>query len=380
MSSDAAQDRPTPQDLTPPASAAAFAAGSAQSSPAADLRNGSSALVLGVGAVAVAALIACGMLWQRLGNIQEQLARQSAQSGSQSVEARTLARDAQDLARDSAARTSVMEARIAELSLQRTQLDELLQSMSRSRDENLVVDIDSSIRLAQQQAELSGSLQPLVATLKNARQRIERAAQPRLAPVMRALDRDLERLARMSVTDTAGLLTRIEDLVRLVDEMPLLNAVAQPRASRHRGVAGQAARQPEPAPIEGSPAEWSWWQSWGERGWTAVREEAQDLLRVSRIDHPDAILLAPEQAYFLRENLKLKLLNSRLALLSRQWDAARADLAASGMAVNKYFDPAARRTQIVQAQLQQIQANLRTTEQPALQETLAALATAAAGR
>jgi len=380
MSSDAAQDRPTPQDLTPPASAAAFAAGSAQSSPAADLRSGSSALVLGVGAVAVAALIACGMLWQRLGNIQEQLARQSAQSGSQSVEARTLARDAQDLARDSAARTSVMEARIAELSLQRTQLDELLQSMSRSRDENLVVDIDSSIRLAQQQAELSGSLQPLVATLKNARQRIERAAQPRLAPVMRALDRDLERLARMSVTDTAGLLTRIEDLVRLVDEMPLLNAVAQPRASRHRSVAGQAARQPEPAPIEGSPTEWSWWQSWGERGWTAVREEAQDLLRVSRIDHPDAILLAPEQAYFLRENLKLKLLNSRLALLSRQWDAARADLAASGMAVNKYFDPAARRTQIVQAQLQQIQANLRTTEQPALQETLAALATAAAGR
>ncbi|MDR3016520.1 uroporphyrinogen-III C-methyltransferase [Delftia acidovorans] len=380
MSSDAAQDRPTPQDLTPPASAAAFAAGSAQSSPAADLRSGSSALVLGVGAVAVAALIACGMLWQRLGNIQEQLARQSAQSGSQSVEARTLARDAQDLARDSAARTSVMEARIAELSLQRTQLDELLQSMSRSRDENLVVDIESSIRLAQQQAELSGSLQPLVATLKNARQRIERAAQPRLAPVMRALDRDLERLSRMSVTDTAGLLTRIEDLVRLVDEMPLLNAVAQPRASRHRGVAGQTARQPEPAPIEGSPTEWSWWQSWGERGWTAVREEAQDLLRVSRIDHPDAILLAPEQAYFLRENLKLKLLNSRLALLSRQWDAARADLAASGMAVNKYFDPAARRTQIVQAQLQQIQANLRTTEQPALQETLAALATAAAGR
>ncbi|MET1537416.1 uroporphyrinogen-III C-methyltransferase, partial [Burkholderia sola] len=125
-------------------------------------------------------------------------------------------------ARDSAARTSVMDARIAELSLQRTQLDELLQSMSRSRDENLVVDIESSIRLAQQQAELSGSLQPLVATLKNARQRIERAAQPRLAPVMRALDRDLERLSRMSVTDTAGLLTRIEGLVRLVDEMPLL--------------------------------------------------------------------------------------------------------------------------------------------------------------
>jgi uroporphyrin-3 C-methyltransferase len=381
MSSEAAQDRPTPQDTQK--AAADFAAGSAQHGPAlagaAGTRHASPALVYTVGAVAVAALIACGMLWQRLGNIQEQLARQSAQSGSQSVEARTLARDAQDLARDSAARTSVMEARIAELSLQRTQLDELLQSMSRSRDENLVVDIDSSIRLAQQQAELSGSVQPLVAALKNARQRVERAAQPRLAPVLRALDRDLEHLARMSVTDTAGLLTRIEDLVRLVDEMPVLNAVAQQRASRH-GRAGSQGARTAAAPIEGGPTEWSWWQAWGERGWTAVREEAEDLMRVSRIDHPDAILLAPEQTYFLRENLKLKLLNARLALLSRQWDAARSDLAASGMAVNKYFDSTSRRTQIVQAQLQQIQANLRTTEQPALQETFAALATAAAGR
>lgn len=383
MSSEAAQDRPPPQDLPTASPVADFAAGSAQSGPAhGGAQPAAPALVYAMGAVAVAALIVCGMLWQRLGNIQEQLARQSAQSGSQSVEARTLARDAQDLARDSAARTSVMEARIAELSLQRTQLDELLQSMSRSRDENLVVDIESSIRLAQQQAELSGSLQPLVATLKNSRQRIERAAQPRLAPVLRALDRDLERLARMSVTDTAGLLTRIEDLVRLIDDMPLLNAAAQPRASRHRLAPGSApsARQPAAEPIEGGVTDWSWWKAWGERGWTAVREEAGDLVRVSRIDHPDAILLAPEQAYFLRENLKLKLLNARLALLSRQWDAARADLAASGTAVNKYFDPAGRRTQIVQAQLQQIQTNLRTTEQPMLDETLAALATAAAGR
>ncbi len=383
MSSDAAQDRPISPDKTtasPPA-AVDFAAGSAQGGAAgAAPRQVSPALVYGLGAVAVAALIACGMLWQRLGNIQEQLARQSAQSGSQAVEARTLARDAQDLARDSAARTSVMEARIAELSLQRTQFDELMQSMSRSRDENLVVDIESSVRMAQQQAELSGSLQPLVATLKNARQRIERAAQPRLAPVLRALDRDLERLARMSVADTAGLLTRIEDLVRQVDDMPLLNAVAQTRAGRQRAVQGNGPRPPAEPAIEGNPTEWRWWRAWGERGWTAVREEAGDLVRVSRIDHPDAILLAPEQAYFLRENLKLKLLNARLALLSRQWEAARADLAATGAAVNKYFDPAGRRTQIVQAQLQQIQANLRTAEQPTLDETLAALATAAAGR
>jgi uroporphyrin-3 C-methyltransferase len=71
---------------------------------------------------------------------------------------------------------------VAELSLQRNQLEELMQSMSRSRDENLVADIESSVRMAQQQAELSGSLQPLVASLKSARKRVESTAQPRLAP------------------------------------------------------------------------------------------------------------------------------------------------------------------------------------------------------
>ncbi len=342
-------------------------------------------LVLGLGLLTLAALLASGLMWQRLGNIQEQLARQSAQTGSQSVEARTLARDAQDLARDSAARTSVMEARLSELTLQRSQLEELMHSMSRSRDENLVSDIDSSIRLARQQAELSGSTQPLVAVLTNARQRVERAAQPRLAPVLRAINHDLDLLARMSVTDTAGLLVRIEELVRQIDELPLLNAVAQPRARRHAATAGRAGpamtpRTAAPDNDDASFTQWRWWQAWAERGWAAVREETQDLVRVSRIDQPDAILLSPDQSYFLRENLKLKLLNARLALLSRQWEAARADLAASSIAVQKYFDPASRRTQTLQAQMQQILTHLHPSEQPALNETLSALATAAAGR
>jgi uroporphyrin-3 C-methyltransferase len=103
-------------------------------------------------------------------------------------------------------------------------------------------------------------------------------------------------------------------------------------------------------------------------------------VRVSRIDQPEAALLAPEQAFFLRENLKLKLLNVRLSLLARQNDAARADVLAAPSALYKYFDPASRRTQAVATQLQQVQAQLRTSELPRIDETLAALATAAAGK
>lgn len=91
-------------------------------------------------------------------------------------------------------------------------------------------------------------------------------------------------------------------------------------------------------------------------------------------------MLAPEQTFFLRENLKFKLLNARLGILARQFESARSDLAAATAALNKYFDPASRRTQNVASTLQQAQASMKAAELPRLDETLSALATAAAGR
>ncbi len=101
---------------------------------------------------------------------------------------------------------------------------------------------------------------------------------------------------------------------------------------------------------------------------------------MSRIDQPEAMLLAPEQAFFLRENLKLKLLNARLALLARRMDTARADLQMASAAVGKYFDPASRRVQTMASSLDQLQGHIRSAELPQLDHSMAALATAAAGR
>ncbi|MDH4447132.1 MAG: uroporphyrinogen-III C-methyltransferase [Acidovorax sp.] len=367
---------PPPSPAAPVAAPAdtAAQAGSPGPLPAAPRGN---ALQWILAAMAAAALASTGLLWQKLSGIQEQLARQSADSGALAIEARTMARQAEDLVRETAARLSVAEARVSEVALQRTQLEELMQSLSRSRDENLVVDIESGIRLAQQQTQLTGSLEPLVAALKSANLRIERAAQPRLAPVQRAIGRDLDRLTRAAVTDTAGLLARLDDLVRQVDDLPVQNAVAQAAATRRLG-AGLATT---PAAASATPqATAAWWQTALQRSWEVVRDEARGLVRVSRIDQPEAILLAPEQAFFLRENLKLKLLNARLGVLARQYDSARADLTAATAALNKYFDPASRRTQAAAGTLQAAQASMKVAELPRLDETLAALATAAAGR
>jgi len=240
-----------------------------------------------------------------------------------------------------------------------------MQSLSRSRDENLVVDIESGIRLAQQQAQLTGSVEPLLAALRTAEQRVQRVPQARLAPLQRALARDMARIKATPLTDTPTLLARLDELVRLADELPLANAVAVAKTPADTAL--------KPRDATGLTA---WWQ----RSLQLVLDELRGLVRVSRIDHPEAVLLTPEQSFFVRENLKLLLLNARLGLLARQPEAARADLLKAASAMDKYFDADSRRLRAAAGLLQQTREQMKTLELPRVDDTLAALATAAAGR
>ena len=108
--------------------------------------------------------------------------------------------------------------------------------------------------------------------------------------------------------------------------------------------------------------------------------EAKSLVRVTRIEHPDAMLLEPEQAFFLKENLKLRLLNARLALLSRQFETAQTDIGGARTMIERYFDRSARRTTLTTELLAQVAAQARTVRVPRPDDTLAALAAATAGR
>ncbi|QNN58489.1 uroporphyrinogen-III C-methyltransferase [Diaphorobacter ruginosibacter] len=375
---DAPATSPRTAAPVPPSAASAAAAPSYSAAPAhAAAQGGSRLLLTAVGAVAVAGLVSSVMLWQKLSNIQEQLARQTADSGTQAIEARTMARQAADVARETSARLSVTEARVGEVALQRTQLEELMQSLSRSRDENLVVDIESGLRLAIQQSQLTGSLEPVIAALKSADQRIERAAQPRLAPVQRAIAHDLEKLNRSAATDTSGLLGRVDDLTRQVDEIPLLNAVISASTMRQRNASARSVADQAATPADPEAPRW---KVILDNAWEAVAGEARGLVRVSRIDQPDAVLIAPQQAYFLRENLKLSLMNARLGILSRRLDSARLDLTTAKTALIKYFDPESRYTQRAIETISQLQTNMQSMELPRLDETFASLTTAAAGR
>jgi uroporphyrin-3 C-methyltransferase len=318
-----------------------------------------------VAVVAVVALVVSVLLWQKLARIQEQLARQSADTGAQALEAKTWAKQAQETVQDSAARVALMEARLAEVALQRTQLEDLLQSLSRSRDDNLLVDVESTLRIAQQQAQMTGSIEPLLGALQSALKRVQRAAQPRLTPVARALEKDLERLNSLPALDLPGLMLKLDEGVALVEGLTLANA-ALAAPSQPRALAQDSGAQTAPP----------WWML----ALARMGDEVKGLVRVSRIDAPEAALLSPEQAFFLRENLKLKLLNARMGLLSRQKDTVRADLGNAAVLVKRYAEPQARRTTQLLQLLDQTSEQVRTAEVPRIESSLAALNTAAAGR
>jgi len=194
---------------------------------------------------------------------------------------------------------------------------------------------------------------------------------------------DLERTRTAGVTDITALTIRLDEVIRQVDDLPLLaaperRAGARPAATPAPRV-GPAASAPPALPASG--AAWnevlaSTWRFFGEQVW----QEIKDLVRVTRIDQPEAMLVAPEQAYFLRENLKLRLLNARLALLSRQFDAAQSDLRDAQAALDRYFDRNARRVIAASDTVRQVMGQSRLVNTPRPDATLAAIAAASAGR
>ena len=118
------------------------------------------------------------------------------------------------------------------------------------------------------------------------------------------------------------------------------------------------------------------WTSWTGEMWDEIRQ----LIRVRSVDTPEALMLSPSESYFMRENLKLRLLNARLALLSRQFDTAQTDLRDAQSALDRYFDRSARRVAAASDLIKLVSSQARVVSVPRPDATLAAIATAAAGR
>lgn len=310
--------------------------------------------------IAVAAIMLLGWQWletrQRLADMQAEMARRLSESDAVAKEARVASRQAQESLAALQARFGKLEAQQAEMQGQQLALDAVYQEISRSGDERLLAEIEQSVTIAAQQLRLAGNLEAAMIALTGAEARLAKAARPQFQGLRKLIARDIERLKAQPSADVPGVAMRLEGIVAAVDSMPLAYE-RRPKAET-------------PAPA-GSPAEPGFWRALARDIWNEVRQ----LVRIERIDSAgaDPALLSPGQSFFLRENLKLRLVNARLALLARDGRSFREDIRLATGWLERYFDASAKPVQASLATLKALSAIEVGTEAPGLNETLDAI-------
>jgi uroporphyrin-3 C-methyltransferase len=306
-------------------------------------------------AVALAAGLAT-LFWldarNRIAATQEELARRLRDIESNAGEARSIARQTQEAAREAHVKVAQLEARIAESQSQQLALEALYQELSRNRDEWQLAEIEQVLAIASQQLQLAGNVRAALLALQLAEARLARTDRPQFLPVRRALARDIERLKALPVLDVAAMSARIDALVAGVDSLPM------------------AFEEKSGAPKEtAAPAERGFWSRLGAEVWSEVKQ----LVVVRQVGSPEPPLLPPPQAYYLRQNLRLRLLNARLSLLTRDEAGYRDDLRAAQSWIRRYFDPGSKQTADALGQLKQLSSASISFEMPSISESLDAV-------
>ncbi|MSQ54873.1 MAG: hypothetical protein EXR31_05845 [Betaproteobacteria bacterium] len=323
---------------------------------------------IAIGLLVVAGALLVAVSWldtrSRIGATQEELARRLRDIEADSRDARSIARQAQESTREFAARLAVLDARLAESQSQQVALEALYQELSRNRDEWQLAEIEQVLAIASQQLQLSGNVRAAMLALQLAESRLARADRPQFMPVRRALARDIERLKALPALDLPGMGLRLDGIIAAVDALPLAFE-ERAKAVEDRAARAGAKKKPE-APEPPAPG---FLERFGGEVWSELRQ----LVIVRRVDAPEPPLLPPAQAYFLRENLKLRLLNAKVSLLTRNEAGYREDLRVSQQWMQKYFDARAKPTAAALLQLKQLSAASISLEMPSISESLDAI-------
>src|SRR5260221_4024564 len=315
-------------------------------------------MVLALLAVVLAAGLA-GLSWldarHRIGATQEELARRLHEIESDAREARLLSRQAQEALRDAQGRVAQLEARLAESQSQQLALEALYQDLTRNRDEWQLAEIEQVLAIASQQLQLAGNVRAALLALQLAEARLARTDRPQFMPIRRALARDIDRLKALPAIDFPGMSMRIDTLVASVDALPLAFDERAERIVAAKEAAGAAER--------------GFWARLGAEIWSEVKQ----LVVVRQMNPAEPPLLPPQQAWFLKENLRLRLLNARLSLLARDEAGYREDLRAAQNWLRRYFDVRSKQTADALAQLKQLSSASISFEMPTISESLDAV-------
>lgn len=256
--------------------------------------------------------------------------------------------------RDAQAKLALLETRLAESQSQQAALEALYRELAPSRDDLALNEVEQILLIANQQLALAGNVSAALAALQLADAKLARIDRPVLGPLRRTLARDVDRLRALPFIDVAGIAQKLDQSVALVDTLPLARDERLPA--------------PKPAPSDqGEPA----WR----RLLDDIVNELRSLVRLETSARPAAPLIAPNEAYFLRENLRLRLISARIAILARQEASYKADVRTSREWLRQYFDTRTKPVQGVIATLDQMLAAPLPDDLPDLAASLDAVRT-----
>ena len=325
-------------------------------------------------AVMVLAVLLAAQTWSshsRINTLRQEMARSLQKGNETNAETASLARDVVEQSKALQLKVGVLESRQLENQTQQMALEQLYQDLSKSRDEWALSEVEQVLSTASQQLQLAGNVQGALIALQNADRSLARSDKPQFIIVRRAIAADLEKLKATPSVDLAGVALRLDSVIAQVDKLPLLSGEKPllPATPLREQRGTQAGATSSTAPLGIGARMLATWRNWSEEMWDDVRQ----LIRVRSVDTPEALMLSPDQNYFVRENLKLRLMNARLALLSRDETTFAGDLNAAQETLGKFFDTRARSTQQAQAALRQVQANNLAIEMPTLADSLNAV-------
>lgn len=307
--------------------------------------------------VLLAASAVVGWQWydtrSRIDAIREELGQRLRASDSAADESKMLAKQALEGAREAQGKLGVIENKIAESQSQQVALEALYHDLSRGRDEWALAEIEQMLTVASQQLQLAGNVQAALLALRTAEGRLARSDRPQFTALRRVLNRDIERLKAAPNLDITGMALRLDQLIAGVDTLPLHFDERTLSASEPAGPA--TAKEV--------------WRRVLAEAWSEMKQ----LVRIRIIDQPDAALLSPAQSYFLRQNLQLRLLSARQALLARDPARFRADVETARTWMTRYYDTRAKATVAALANLKQLGASGINVELPTIADSLAAV-------
>jgi uroporphyrin-3 C-methyltransferase len=323
-------------------------------------RPASRGLVLGL-ALALAVVAAAAWFEARESQraLRTEVAKRLTDADAALAQSRSRDSDLANELREAQAKLALLDTRLSESQTQQASLETLYRELAPSRDELALNEVEQVLVLASQQLAIAGNVQAALAALQLADAKLSRYDRPQLVALRRSLARDIDRLKSVPFVDVAGMSLKLDQVIAAIDTLPL----------------AKDERLPPPAPSTPPADEPPWMRSlrdaWG---------EVKALIRVEVSERAAAPLVPPEQQYFLRENLRLRLLTARVALLSHDDQSFKSDVTAASAWIKRYFDTRNKGVQAIAATLTQLAATPMPTELPDLAASLTAVRTLKAAR